>query len=312
MSSIEREYRDALDGLRFSGVGKERIMKGLMEAEKVPVKGKHFCPLRPVLIAAVLCLALVGTAVGARIFRVNVDLHTDPAHPGDNYTVTGGIAFFPADSFPQQVHDLAAEFATVKKNPGKSFESWAELEEFLGRELPHSAVLASADEGFQTRLPGSGGNTSILSIQLWAHAVDQGFATISTSARYVQDGISIQESALIYTDKAEQNHKEYGREGEEFQGGIVMVYDEGSEMTEETYTTPGGLTAAIVEVKPVPDAFLCPTTEYNAHFSMDGIQYTLTASTYAVGMTAADAAASDDPAHTLDVLKTVLDGFVLE
>jgi hypothetical protein len=28
-------------------------------------------------------------------------------------------------------------------------------------------------------------------------------------------------------------------------------------------------------------------------------------------MTGAEVAASDDPAHTLDVLKTVLDGFVL-
>lgn len=64
MNQIE-EYRDALDGLRFSAEGKERIMQNLLEQAEQPVKEKHFRPMRAALIAACLCLALVGTAFGA-------------------------------------------------------------------------------------------------------------------------------------------------------------------------------------------------------------------------------------------------------
>lgn len=299
MNQIE-EYRGALDGLRFSAEGKKRMMNGLMEAGEGPVKGKHFHPLRTALIAAALCLALVGTVVAVQHFGVKVDLQTNPAHPGDNYTVTDGIAFFPADSFPQQVHDLAAENRAVgigEKCADKKFESWAEMENFLGRALPGSTVLDSA--------------TLTGSAQLWAYAVDQGLSSVDAEASCVLDGIQVRQSAQLYTDKAEQNYKEYGKEGEAFQGGIVMTYEGGSAMTEETYTTPGGLTAAIVEVVPAPDS-MTPVVEYNAHFSIDGIRYMVRASLYEVGMTPKEAADVDDPAHTLDVLKTVLDGFILE
>ncbi len=98
----------------------------------------------------------------------------------------------------------------------------------------------------------------------------------------------------------------YGPDGEEYAPGPVMIYEDGSEVTEETYTTPGGLTAAIVGITP-PDGSREFVTEYNAHFSINGIQYRVTASTYTVGSTRADV--PEDPAHTLEVLKTVLDGF---
>lgn len=66
MGRLEQDYREALDGLRFSGAGKERIMKNLMERQAgQPVKGKRFRPLRAVLIAAAVCLALAGTAFAA-------------------------------------------------------------------------------------------------------------------------------------------------------------------------------------------------------------------------------------------------------
>ena len=66
MGRLEQDYREALDGLRFSDAGKERIMKNLMEQQAgQPVKRKRFRPLRTALIAAAVCLALVGTAVAA-------------------------------------------------------------------------------------------------------------------------------------------------------------------------------------------------------------------------------------------------------
>ncbi len=66
MGRLEQDYREALDNLRFSGEGKERIMKNLMERqERETVKGKRFRPLRTALIAAAVCLALAGTAFAA-------------------------------------------------------------------------------------------------------------------------------------------------------------------------------------------------------------------------------------------------------
>lgn len=301
---FEGEYRDALDSLRFAEDGKERMMKNLMERQAgQPVKGKGFRPLRAGLIAAALCLALAGTAVAVQVFDVRVDLQTNPVHPGDNYTVTGGIAFFPVEGFPQQVQDLAVPHEIT----GQNFTSWAEAEEFLGRSLPHSTVLDSAEPGLSAKVSGSDRTSHIL---LRTNTADQGLCSIGVEGHYLLDGLWIQQSALLYTDKAEQNHLEYGLEGEEFKGGVVMVYEEGSAMTEETYTTPGGLTATIVGVTPAPGA-LRPTTDYNAHFSINGIQYSVLVRFYMVGRTPAEAAAADDPAHTLAVLKQVLDGFVV-
>ena len=303
MRQFEQDYREALDGMRFSHEAKERIMKNLMEENKRPVKVRRFRPLRAGLVAAVLCLTLAGTAVAVQVFEVRVDLQTNPVHPGDNYTVTGGIAFFPVDGFPQQVQDLAVPHETT----GQNFTSWAEAEEFLGRSLPHSTVLDSAEPGPRAKVSGSDRVGHIL---LHTSTADQGICSIGVEGHYLLDGLWVQQAALLYTDKAEQNHLEYGREGEEFKGGVVMIYEEGGTMTEETYTTPGGLTATIVGVTPAPGSSR-PTTDYNAHFSINGIQYSVLVRFYMVGRTPAEAAAADDPAHTLEVLKQVLDGFTV-
>ena len=66
----EQEYKQALDSLRYSSEGKERIMKKLMERqEQRPEKRKSIRPLRTVLIAAAVCAALVMTA-GAAVVSV--------------------------------------------------------------------------------------------------------------------------------------------------------------------------------------------------------------------------------------------------
>lgn len=80
MGRLEQDYREALDLLCFSGAGKERIMKNLMQAEKRTVKGKYLRPARAALIAAALCLALVGTALAVHYFgmtMVEARLFTD-------------------------------------------------------------------------------------------------------------------------------------------------------------------------------------------------------------------------------------------
>lgn len=68
MGRLEQDYREALDGLRFSDAGKERIMKNLMEQrERKPGKRRGVRPLRTGLIAAAVCAALVMTAGAATV-----------------------------------------------------------------------------------------------------------------------------------------------------------------------------------------------------------------------------------------------------
>lgn len=252
-----------------------------------------------VAIAACLCLALVGTVAAVQFSGARIDWHVEhPLSSGSNskYGAKVDIISFPADSFPQEILDMAAS-ATLS---GKNFKSWTELEEFLGRSLPHSTVLESARPGPRATVSGSKSGTNIL---LCVSTCKDGIFSINAAGHYVLDGIWVQQEARLYTDKAEEN---YQKAGKEFDPGDVIIYEEGCEMTEEMYTTPSGLTATIVRITP-PERGKKRVTEYNAHFSISGIQYRITACTYAVGYSRATV--PENPDHTLEVLKTVLDNF---
>lgn len=63
---FEQDYRDGLDGLRFSNEVKERMMKNLTNQTGQGSAKRHSVrPLRTALIAACLCVALVGTALAS-------------------------------------------------------------------------------------------------------------------------------------------------------------------------------------------------------------------------------------------------------
>lgn len=73
---MEREYKEALDSLCFSGEGKEHIMKKLIERqESTPAKRRGVHPLRTGLIAAALCAALLGTAGAATVIAYQANIH---------------------------------------------------------------------------------------------------------------------------------------------------------------------------------------------------------------------------------------------
>ena len=297
---MRREYKDALDGLSFSGGEKERIMNNLMEQEmERTVKGKRLWPMRAALIAAALCGALIMTAgavqfSGARI-NWQVEAPEAPFVSGSNYSAKVEITCFPEDSFPQQVRDLAKQDSLV----GKNFKSWTKLEEFLARDLPDSTALESAQPGPRAVISRAKGGTNIL---LCIRSCREGIFSLEATGHYILDGIWIEQEARLYTDKAEENYKKAGME---FDPEDILMY-EGGRMAEEIYTTPSGLTATIVSVTPSENSAKF-VTEYNAHFSINGIQYRASAETDAVGYT--PDTVPENPAHTL---KSVLDGFLLE
>ncbi len=135
MGRFEQDYRETLDGLAFSGAGKERIMKNLVEQTAgKPAKGRGGRPLRAVLIAAALCAALVGTAfatvAAARQARITY-LNPDEFRQGyDDYLEEHGYS-------SSQYSDGRYDGSDFNLSGAASWETWwqnpdAELVEELG------------------------------------------------------------------------------------------------------------------------------------------------------------------------------------
>lgn len=135
MEQFEREYREALDGLEFSGAGKERIMKNLM-GRRVEKK-RMIRPLRAALIAAALCAALVGTAFAAgTVFR---SWFVPVEHDRGWYTqkAYSEVKSFTTDDFSEHI---------LWSPEGNGFwyagtDSWAEMEDYVGWPLAHNTVM---------------------------------------------------------------------------------------------------------------------------------------------------------------------------
>lgn len=143
MGQLEQDYRGALDGLRFSDAGKERIVKNLMERqEREPVKGKRFRPLRTALIAAALCLALVGTAFGATAaYRLMVQAFDSRDYNGEKlmgFELFGKVDRYTLKEFSQQLQDDYNAWVSHKNgsSPSKEFDSWEDAKAYLGDGIP--------------------------------------------------------------------------------------------------------------------------------------------------------------------------------
>lgn len=172
MGRLEQDYREALDGLRFSDAGKERIMKNLMEQqERETVKGKRFQPLRTALIAAAVCLALVGTAFAAvRVFGrvVIVDEVHEPFRAG--YSVMGDVGRFSMGQFSRTFQeDVAAgtDFASMK--------DWQSVKNYVGLSLMDSELLMEDSEHLQVLVNGDPFGVSMMGLEDgWVRALKEG------------------------------------------------------------------------------------------------------------------------------------------
>lgn len=289
MNQIE-EYRDALGGLRFSEEGKERIVKGLMEAEGMSVKGKHFRTLRSALIAAAVCLALLGTAVAAKYFGVEIIEKPDTKWL---YLMKGGILYYPYDNLPDEIKSLEGKANVF------AFDSWQEAEDFIGVDLMNNPVLdASPSRNFTAKV--------ILGKEQRVSA--SGKFVLTTTAKltefrlfgcYQMNDVNISVDGYLYTDRAEEKDWDetyYGR-GHNLKGQDPMV------CVEPSYTTPSGLTAQILTLEHEDGHNECQAT-----FSLNGIPFVITTDLF--GDVQSHNSLEKDRAQ--EVLLQVLDGFVLK
>ena len=132
-------------------------------------------PLRAAVLAACVCLALVGTVLAAEsgIFARIVR----PGDPGfhdireelpyelgydvaGNWVVTTPAGAIPTEKFSQDIRTLAAEAA--EQYAWTSAEDWQAAEDLVGRELPRFPLLAGQPGRTIYRSGGTGGADEVL------------------------------------------------------------------------------------------------------------------------------------------------------
>ena len=252
MGLFEREYQDALDGLRFSDTEKKRIMKNLMEQRAgQPVKGKRFRPLRTALITAALCLALVGTALAVHYFGVTIV-------DGDDGIIylQGGIAYYPYDSLSDQIKALEGSNGDLIR----PVSSWQDAEDFIGVNLMDNPVLDGCPPThFSHMFDGVMGDYLIVT--------DPDLSTVLTYGCYEMGEANIMVEARLFTDRKATQGEDWD---EQFLG---YKFHDGTQVNRDTYTASNGVAAQILE-------YTCPgdTPTCKAAFSINGIPTIVTVS----------------------------------
>lgn len=274
MNQIE-EYREALDGLRFSEAGKERIVTNLMEKQgQAPEKRRGVRPLRAALIAAALCLALVGTALAVHYFGVTI------VEGDDGITwLQGGIAYCPYDSLSDQIKALEGFQETSNGKLIRSVSSWQAAEDFIGVNLMDNPVLDGCPPvHFSHMFDGVMGDYLILA------APD--LSSVLTYGCYEMGEANITVEAHLFTDRKATQAEDWD---EQFQGYEFL---DGTLVSRDTYTASNGLTSEILEYTRPGDTPTC-----KAAVSLNGIPTIVTV--------------SDSP-DVREVLYQVLDNFIVE
>ncbi len=270
MKRLEQDYREALDGLRFSDEAKERMMNNLMEQQgQKPAKRRSVRPLRAGLIAAALCLALAGTAVAANpevvsqlIARLTVQVEDD------GYYVGGALMTkYPLDEFSPALN----EASEGRDGPVVQlcFATWDEVRAFIGKDIP--VVWPNGGRGWEE--PIYVDLYHVETDRLWGIHIN----SISIS-RQAEVSITIQ--------------TEHWR-GEEVSGGVGIA--EGRLEAMGSYSMANGCIAEMVKYLGLEEH---PDAACTGHFMKDGILYNASA----LGTTATQEEMADS-------LKNLLDSF---
>ena len=242
---------------------------------QTPAKRSIPKALRAGLIAACLCLALLGTAfaanpeaVAAFIVRLTVTVTSTVDDTG--YTVDGGsMTKYPLSAFSPAL--LAASEGRNTPVVTLNFDSWAEVQAFLGKDIPCVWPAGEDDSSrrftvylFHTELEALWGVDIIVT-----HATD-----------VVHSEIEIQ----IRTEYWPGDNAHAGLDSPE--GGFAHL---------ESYPMTNGSTAEVIQ-HTGPEKY--PHSNCEGYFMKDGILYRIT--TYATNPTAGDAETR---------LHTILDSF---
>lgn len=245
---------------------------------------------RAALVAACLCVALLGGAVAAElsgVIQVTKFAGTLGEKEEEGFAVNGEWKFFPADSLSEEVNELAREHP--RSDGWKGFFTWDEMEEFIGLELMDNPVLDEAYQG-EVHVSGPYGSYSEPCLVEASSNSDGELTAVCAWAGYRFWPTERREDRFILTVRGRVYTDVFGawREEDMDRTQMIVASENGMDYAQEPYVTPSGLETMIVRVN---DSY------YYAFFSLNGVQFVLDT-------------AFGDMDLTLEVLKEVLDGVV--
>lgn len=309
----EQDYQKAMECFDPGPELRARVQAAAERAEKPRTRVR---PLRTVLIAAAVCLTLVGTAFAVtELADLNMRVYwTSPFSNKDGASVEFAVDFYPLDSFTQELIALGEEDMSQQC---RHFNTWDEMQAFVGVEVVHNPVLDSAEPGLKIANPWNHERTTHV-LLVPVSTEDGELRIIQGNGSYLVDGVQVDIFEAIYTERAEgtlyydSNGYPITAEGYRHVDGhyekalgdgrharFGMLYGKDCEVTQRTYTTPNGLDVLIIQaVQPASKKI-----SLSAHFLIDG-------ALFQVAMWGNDTINSElTPDRAMEVLKTVLDGF---
>ena len=242
---------------------------------QLPVKRRMPKLARAGLIAACLCLALIGTAAAANYFGVRLVDKNNASY------MQGGIAYVPYDSLSEELRTIIEE--ADGKVVTQSAPSWQAAEALIGIDLMNNPVLDAA----------SAHNHYIISNGVkGCFLVASDRYEIRTNGRFELGDVDIGVESHIFTEYRKDVQEDWD---ETFSS---RRFSDNSEVSQDTYTAPSGLTAQILLAHTprtdFSDSFYC----YGS-FSLNGIP------------TVVECESNTSMEEARTTLYQILDGFIL-
>ena len=301
---MEQRYRHMMEQVNMD----EDFEAGLLERIQEGRPKRRPRPLRTALIAACVCVAVVGTAVAAEVVggipisNFFTGLTHDeaiqqaiPDYQGNDTDETTRSGYVVGRSgVGASLENISDEaVALLEESPDRyvklTFASWDEAEDFLGLEIHNNEVLSQMNTEFHYTI-------TPCSVRYgYGYGGDDGVSFIQLSALYSQDVDVGDDWPREVTISVGADLFEHGEE----QINYVSTFPDGTIFTEETYVSPAGVEMNIVHAAP-PDTQGNVSVVYHfAYFYVGGVQYSI----YAM------APAPVDPEVAWSMLQEVLDAF---
>lgn len=291
------EYRNTMDSIRFTDTQKEELT-AVLTRSAAPAR-RRISVLRPALIAAVVCLVLVGSALAVTVLHSAGKI--DPFSRGDKkeelgvsnpgYTVTYEARRLPLSDFSDQI---LADAANLSSEWPLGFDSWDSAEEYIGFNLMDNSCLAQAEKIDSPYL---------LEGRARAHAIvaridrDGTLTSARASASYciVENGVPVRiDMEAIANTEAVPADVDISQLN-------VLYTEEETDLIFSDITGSNGLTVSVVAD---PDETY--PTYYSAYFAANGVLFSVHVQYDWQNNTAPH---SDANAAAAAVLQAVIDGF---
>lgn len=270
--------------------------------EEVELNGRKrrmSAPLRAGLVAACVCLVLLGTAAAGVVsgwLRVN-GIDYSPftyANGGKNSFATvkitsDGTVYIPLDQFSQEAQDVPRSSTYLPQY--RSFDSWDRAEEFLGIEIANNPVLDQLEpisQSIEDSIYGTKLDDIGCSVTFSGRTEAPGICLGTMYPLETDDGVTFRLiiNAFITTRPLESGEK-----------NSDMIFDGCQMPAVEDYVTPTGLQATIAVAgrgfEPGHGGAVCQTV-----FQLNGAHFTLF--TFYTG---------DDPNQIVNAMKEILDAY---